>query len=370
MDSNQTDIDTEIFDRFLPLKLVPPSLRGELLKHAMMVSFDVCRNIVKHNNKSSVSHYLVDGLAEVRYSFYHRVNIPCNGDKCSYPLEEQILEGGVVRAVTPCQVLIVNRDHLDAIIARLEAGSINGPVVQIIDDARSLDHAKIDDDYESDWMALFYQSPLAINLSAKKLQQVFSSLTSVAVNGGETIVKCHTQADFFYIIEKGYAEVITESSGPFKGKRFELEPGDYFGDESIVAQTIRNASVIMTSDGLLGRMEMSVFNNLIKPSLVIKPSVNELLELSNPIYCDVRLPLEYKLEHLPFSMNVPVGRIRKNLSLFDKNRVYVITPEGGHRSELAAYIMMQSGIETYCMDAKLCRALASQQARQVNTKVG
>lgn len=354
MDTNKTKIDKEICNRFLPLNIIPPESQEELLKHAMMASFDVCRNIVKHTAKSSLYHYLVDGYAEVRHSFDKRSNISCNDEKCVYPLEEQIKEGGLVRAITPCRVLIVNRDYVDEIIARPESESYE--IVHISNEEK-IEEEKIDDDYKSDWMALFYQSQLAINLSPQKIQQVFSNLTNVKVKGGETIIECHTMGDYFYVIQEGYAEVVTEASGPFKGKKFELEPGDYFGDEALIAQTIRNARVVMTTDGFLGRMGCSVFNDIIKSALVVTPDVNEVMALTNPIYCDVRLPMEYKHEHLPYSVNIPVGRIRKNLELFDRDKIYIITPEGGRRSELAAYLMRQAGIEAYYMDRELLDAL-------------
>ncbi len=369
MTDTTSTINKEICDRFLPLSTIPNHMRDELLQHAMTASFDVYSNIIKHSGKKVLYHYLIDGYADIRHSFDRRTNISSSDPKCAYPLEELIKDGGVVRAITPCKVLIINRSYLDEILLRMQSSS-NSTATLIeeeypsntsqTDDKISQDEG-IDDNYKGDWMSLFYRSPLAMNLSPAQTQQVFSKLDNVEVFSGETVIKCHTKGNFFYILKEGYAEVVSENFGPFKGKSFELEPGDYFGDEALVGHTIRNASVVMSSDGILGRMSQSDFEKNIKSALVTTPTADELKTFHNPIYCDVRLPLEYKMEHLPHSINIPVGKIRKNLDSFDKNLIYIITPEGELRSELAVYLMRQAGIEAYYMDEELQNTLPSLQ---------
>ena len=369
MTDTTSTINKEICDRFLPLSSIPNHMRDELLQHAMTASFDVYSNIIKHSGKKVLFHYLIDGYADIRHSFDKRTNISSSDPKCVYPLEELIKDGGVVRAITPCKVLIINRSYLDEILGRAE--SPTGKVVEtieseslsqstLINDTSGDDHT-IDDNYKADWMSLFYRSPLAMNLSPTQTQQVFAKLENIETFSGDTVIQCHTKGNFFYILKEGYAEVVSEKFGPFKGRSFELEPGDYFGDEALVAQTIRNASVVMTSDGILGRMTQADFKKTIKNALVTTPSTGELEAFHKPIYCDVRLPLEYKMGHLPHSINIPVGKIRKNLDSFDRNLVYIITPEGELRSELAVYLMRQSGIEAYYMDEELQNTLPSLQ---------
>ncbi len=362
-------INKEICDRFLPLSTIPNHMRDELLQHAMTASFDVYSNIIKHSGKKVLYHYLIDGYADVRHSFDKRTNISSSDPKCVYPLEELIKDGGVVRAITPCKVLIINRSYLDEILVRMESTS-NSATILMEDESliktsqindRNTNGEGIDDNYKADWMSLFYRSPLAMNLSPAQTQQVFAKLENVEVFSGETVIQCHTKGNFFYILKEGYAEVVSERFGPFKGRSFELEPGDYFGDEALVAHTIRNANVVMSTDGVLGRMSQSDFQKTIKNALVTTPTTDELEAFHNPIFCDVRLPLEYKMGHLPHSINIPVGKIRKNLDSFDKNLIYVITPEGELRSELAVYLMRQSGIEAYYMNEELQSALPSLQ---------
>ncbi|OUS26470.1 hypothetical protein A9Q99_18215 [Gammaproteobacteria bacterium 45_16_T64] len=353
--SSNTIINKELFDRFIPLSQIPLSSRDEVIKHTMITSFDVCRNIVKYSDRSKLYHYLIDGYAEIRYSFDNRTNISCEEEKSSHPLEEYIKHGGIVRAITPCRVLIINRDYIKDSIEESEHLEYN--VVHIENDIDSDEESTIDDNYKSDWMTLFYQSPLAANLSSNKVQQVLKNLIHVEVVGGQKIIECHTAGDYFYIIKEGYAEVITDHAGPFKGAKFTLEPGDYFGDEALVADTIRNASVVMSTDGLIGKLTSDDFSNIIKSALVITPSVDEFMDLDHPIFYDVRFPFEYKLNHISDSLNLPISKIRHNIHTIDRDKTYVITHEGGSRSELASYLMRQAGIEAYYMDEELFKSL-------------
>lgn len=352
-----TIVNKELFDKFLPLNLIPPELRDDVIKHAMVTSFDVCKNIVKHSDRSTLYHYLIDGYAEVRHSFTHRTNISHDSEKACYPLEEHIQHGGVVRAVTPCRVMIINRDYIHEVMTRPERNEYG--VIHLEEQVTLGEEIAIDDDYKSDWMTIFYQSQLAVNLSASRIQQVITQLNNVDVRSGQVIIECHSPGDYFYIIKEGYAEVITDRAGPYKGDRFTLEPGDYFGDEALIADTIRNATIVMTSDGLIGKMSADVFADVIKSALVVTPTVTDFLRIDHPLYYDVRLPIEYNKSHIPGSINVPLSEIRNHLAMLDKTRSYVVTHEGGRRSELAAYLMRQAGIEAYYMDDSLFHELPS-----------
>lgn len=59
---------------------------------------------------------------------------------------------------------------------------------------------------------------------------------------------------------------------------------------------------------------------------------------------DARFPPEYKHGHIEGASNVPVVVLRKRLRELDRNRTWLVTPEGGRRSELAVYLLRQAGL--------------------------
>ena len=107
----------------------------------------------------------------------------------------------------------------------------------------------------------------------------------------------------------------------------------------------------MASDGILGRLDFEDFKELITGSLLLPATLKMLEEQSNNLrYLDVRLPLECSHAPRKGCINMPVSLLRKNLHNFVANKVYIVTPEGGRRSDLATYLLRQAGLEAYCLD--------------------
>jgi len=258
-----------------------------------------------------------------------------------------------VRALTDALVLTLKRDAIDRLIASADEGSVDA--VMVSDAEERLEEARFDDEYSEDWMARLLDSPLMSHLSATNIQRCFIELERVPMRAGEDVVQAGTPGDYFYILLEGEARVITEQSGPYRGQRFDLVPGDYFGEEALVADTIRNATVRMTSDGVVGRLDRAQFDAIFKSSLVqtIDLAKAQRFLASAGIaheIVDVRFPPEYKHGHVEGAVNVPVVVLRKRLRELDRNRTWLVTPEGGRRSELAVYLLRQAGLNAYLLN--------------------
>lgn len=351
MNNRIVGIDKNLCDRFTPLKDIPNSMREELLIHAKVTGFDVYSNIISHLENPHMVHFLIEGCADIRHSFDRRKNLSSNDPKCTFPLEELITIGGNIRAITPCKVLIVNRNYLKEIQIKSRA-TINHK-------NRNRDNTSlflsdfIEKDSNSHWKTLFYQSQLALSLTPKQIHKVFRGLRDIFVHEGEYVIKHQTKGEFFYILKDGHAVILPGEKGEYYGDKYNVSLGGYFGEEALISGLPRNADIIMKSDGIVGRLDKKDFDEYVKKSLVRTPSLALLHNLANPIFCDVRTPAEYKRDHMPHSINVPVGKIRKYISSFDRKLSYVVTPEGGSKSELATYLMRQAGIDVYYMDSLL-----------------
>jgi CRP-like cAMP-binding protein len=55
----------------------------------------------------------------------------------------------------------------------------------------------------------------------------------------------------------------------------ELKEGDAFGEEALVADTVRNATVVMNTDGMLLRLSKQDFNDLLRAPLLQKVTGDE-----------------------------------------------------------------------------------------------
>ncbi|MBP6482909.1 MAG: rhodanese-like domain-containing protein, partial [Pseudomonadales bacterium] len=119
--------------------------------------------------------------------------------------------------------------------------------------------------------------------------------------------------------------------------------------------TIRNATVRMSSDGVVGRLDRAQFDAIFKSSLVQTIDLAKAQRFLAGAgigfeIIDVRFPPEYKHGHIEGASNVPVVVLRKRLRELDRNRTWLVTPEGGRRSELAVYLLRQAGLNAYLLN--------------------
>lgn len=201
-----------------------------------------------------------------------------------------------------------------------------------------------------DWMGSLLNSPLFAQVPPTQLQQLFVRFESINVAAGETVVQENGDGDFFYVIESGRARVITR----FEGEVASLGPGQFFGEEALVGDTIRNASVIMETDGVLMRLNKEDFRVLLQEPLIHYISTEELArrtaEGQQCQLLDVRIPLEHRMAHVPGSINIPLAALRRRVKDLDSSLSYVITDDGGKRSEVAAHLLCQAGLKTFILE--------------------
>jgi CRP-like cAMP-binding protein len=318
-----------------------------------LVRLEKGRFLFRKMPQADTAYFLLEGEVEVRESFEKRTQVDARGNQARFPLEELCRRGASVRALKDALVLTLKRDAIDRLIASADEGSVDAVLVS--DAEERLEEARFDDEYSEDWMARLLDSPLMSHLSATNIQRCFIELERVPLAAGQDVVQAGTPGDYFYILLEGEARVITGESGPYKGQRFDLVPGDYFGEEALVADTIRNATVRMSSDGVVGRLDRAQFDAIFKSSLVQTIDLAKAQRFLAGAgigfeIIDVRFPPEYKHGHIEGASNVPVVVLRKRLRELDRNRTWLVTPEGGRRSELAVYLLRQAGLNAYLLN--------------------
>lgn len=332
-----------LIQQFTPLNQIAPRYHGHLAEKLSLRNVRSGQLILRKAHDPAISHFLVSGEVEVRESFDHRYRLHSDDPRCKQALEKGIDRRAVVRAQTDCEILSINNDFIDQLLSWEQDFT-----VFFLDEGELAlsDHDLIDDSFAEDWDNRFIQSALATNLSNLTIHRLLSSLEDIEVVQDQWIIHKNSPADYFYVIKQGQAEVVTSEDSVYRGQQFELVAGDYFGDEALVASTLRNASVRMKSDGVLGRINAELFGQLIRDFLV-SPADRELMTQKNLQILDVRMPFEYQTKHYRDSKNIPISHLRQQIPAMPTDRVYLVTPENDCRSELATYLLRQAGLDAY-----------------------
>jgi CRP-like cAMP-binding protein len=173
----------------------------------------------------------------------------------------------------------------------------------------------------------------------------------VRVQRGEVVVRQGDSGDYYYVVESGRARVTREIAGAVT-ELAELLPGDAFGEEALVQDTARNATVTMNTDGVLLRLGKEDFTSLLKEPLLQRLSAAEAERriVAGATWIDVRFGAEYRHDGLPGALNIPLNELRQAMPLLDADREYIVYCRSGRRSSAAAFLMSQRGLRASLLD--------------------
>jgi rhodanese-related sulfurtransferase len=194
-------------------------------------------------------------------------------------------------------------------------------------------------------------------LPAESAFELSQRMIEANVKEGEEIVKQGDIADTFYVIINGTADVWqTHHEGDEARLVAKLTAGDSFGEDALIAEAVRNATVKMTSEGLLLICKREDFQELVAHRSIAEVSPHEVKTLlQNEQYdlIDVRFMDEYKESYIENASLVPLPEIRNYLGQFKKNKHYILYCSNGKRSALGTMILTRAGIDAVFMEGGL-----------------
>lgn len=191
-------------------------------------------------------------------------------------------------------------------------------------------------------------------LPAAHIETLFDRFQRIQVLRGQTMVTEGEPGDYYYLIERGRC-LVTRNVAGAKVEVAELTAGDAFGEEALVADTLRNATVTMKTDGVLLRLDKQDFIELLRQPLLQRLSPVEARRrvAAGAVWLDVRYPAEYQYDGLSGAINIPVNEIRQAAASLDQSRIYVTYCQSGRRSSAAAFLLSQRGFNAFLLEGGL-----------------
>jgi CRP-like cAMP-binding protein len=213
--------------------------------------------------------------------------------------------------------------------------------------------AQFQDAPGDDWMTTLLQSRAMQRIPPANIQAIFMRMERVPYRAGDVVISQGAEGDYFYAIVTGKCVVTRETPLNKEGIRLaELGVGDTFGEEALISETKRNATVTMLTDGVLMRLSKADFRELLNEPLVrwVTPEQAEsLVANKRAVWLDVRLPSEFQNLAVETAINVPLYFIRLKLSTLDQSRPVVVYCDTGRRSSAAAFILVEKGFNAYVL---------------------
>lgn len=192
------------------------------------------------------------------------------------------------------------------------------------------------------------------SLPAAHIESLLASFRRHAVRAGEMVVSQGEPGDYYYVIERGHAQVVREVGGACIALA-ELKAGDSFGEEALIADGSRNATVIMKTDGELLRLARSDFVRLLREPLLRRIDARQAgVRISaGAQWLDARFPAEFRSDGLPGAMNIPLNELRDALPDLRRDKEYIVYCQTGRRSSAAAFLLSQHGLQASLLEGGL-----------------
>lgn len=186
------------------------------------------------------------------------------------------------------------------------------------------------------------------------IDELLRRFARIEAKTGEVIIREGAEGDYYYLVESGRCQV-ERMIGGVSITLAELKSGDTFGEEALVSEARRNATVTMKSDGSLLRLSKQDFDELLREPLLHGINMEQAKQkvLDGAQWIDVRYPSEYQYDRLPGARNIPLSEIRNAFGALDMDEEYIVYCQSGRRSSAAAFLLAQRGYHVFLLEGGL-----------------
>ncbi len=338
--AKKATIDKKILQELVPLNALSPQRFREVSEKIMIEEVLAGHYLFRKGDRDNQSIYLLEGKVNLIDGFRKVTSeVEAGMDMSRYAIANQKPRQLSARAVKKC------------LIARIDSGLLD--VFLTWDQSSSAEVVEIEADDNQDWMTRILQTEAFIKIPPAMIQSLLIKMQSYPVKAGEVVIRQGDPGDYFYTIHEGRCAV-TRKDTPNAEAEFlaELGSGASFGEDALVSDAKRNATVTMLTNGLLMRLAKEDFIRLLKNQLVNRVDYEQAVAMvdEGAVWVDVRTADEYECGSIEDSVNIPLASLRDEISELVFNSKYIICCDTGRRSESAGFLLSHKGFDVYVLE--------------------
>lgn len=326
------DFDLHLTHSLLPLKDMSESHLQTLLDEAVVEIACAGQTLFAEGAFDGEHVYLLSGSVILRSASGEDVLI--KGRETFFPLAQHQPRLVTAIAETDCSLLRINSERLDKLLTWSQVADYLQLNISLVRDY----------DEDIDWMMTVLRSNLFFKVPPLNVEQIFARLTPQVVYAGDVIIRQGEIGDQCYFIKEGEADVFRHFGG-LREHLAVIGVGRCFGEDALVNDAARNATITMRTDGVLMRLGKQDFYRLLKEPQVATLQLADLAAAieSGSVLVDVRSDEEYALGHCAKAVNIPLNILAIKSRLLSKSQPYIFYCDTGRRSRAAAHLLSQHG---------------------------
>lgn len=330
-------LDVEVLKRFTPLHNLADANLARLAKRLNLVDVPKGSIICQEGDTDNDAIYLFEGGLELRThtSSMSRV-LQAGAPDAYFPVAAGRPRPYTVTATSAVRLFRVDNASLDRAV-------LLDTVSTTITRLRATGGERFEGD--SEWLEEMMANPAFRMLPKERLALLLLRLEPCPVKTGDVIVRQGEPGQYYYILKEGRVAVARKDAQGKVQVVTELARGAVFGEDALLLDEPRNASIIALGEGVVMRLTRAEFDELLKKPLLQYVSVGEAQAMlkNGARLLDVRAPEEYQRGSIKGSENFPIGGLRARLNDLDAQRAYVLICRNGLQSEAAAFLLAQRG---------------------------
>jgi len=213
-------------------------------------------------------------------------------------------------------------------------------------------------DHAHDWCTQLKRMSIFRDVPETTMAEICARMEAVETKEGQVLIREGDEGDFYYVVVEGRAEVARKAPPPRPGdtgllprgggtiKIAEVGVGSGFGEEALISNERRNATVTMLESGTVMRLARRDFEELLKePQLNwFTPSRAAAEVTKGAKWLDVRSRDARQFDgSLPGSIRAPIEDIRSVATKLDKDTLYICYCRNARLSATAAFLLTQMG---------------------------
>ncbi len=353
MSKIETILTETLLSSFSPLDTLTSTQLKALISKCTIQDIADNEILFQQGEKDNKGIFIISGSATIYAPNGSTIKVTAGDELAKTALAHHQPRQVTVKSKNSLKVLSVNAEMLDLFLSWNQQTSCDTSKAQ-------------EQDY---WISCLLGSPVFSKLSIENILALTRDMREIEVKKNQTIITQGEIHDYYYIIKKGRCQV-SRKIGENKESQIiaELNVGQGFGEESLITDRRRNASITMMEDGLLICMsKKELFEYILNPILSYISFKFYKRHQKSMTLIDVRSPDEFKRGALPGSINVPLPVLRLKANGLHKNRLYIVCSSDGKRSAVAAYLLIQQGLRITTLKEKLHQLPLTHQRKKPDT---
>ena len=223
------------------------------------------------------------------------------------------------------------------------------------------------------WKMRLIHSPLFKALPISELKEVLNRMQRILPNAKDIIVQQGELGDYYYVVDEGVCSVSRKSlSTAMPIQIADLGPGEAFGEEALITNSPRNATVTAQENCQLLRLDRQTFIELVHKPLVTEVNrltADKMIE-QGAVWLDVRAPDQFASGSLRGSINIPLTLLRSDYRGLSQKNQYIVCAQTTGAAQIGTLLLKQRGLDAACTRESIAELLQHRQNRKHDSRAG